>query len=82
MSEGANEVYVDLQKKGCRRGKVAQWSYCMAGDIAALAGLASTCPGAAILPHAWSHKTLRDQLRRCFGARVRQIVDGLKYLEP
>jgi hypothetical protein len=47
----------------------------MAGDFGALAG-------AAILLHAWPHKTLRDQLRRCFGARVQQIEDELEHLEP
>jgi hypothetical protein len=47
---------VDVQKKVCPRCKVAQWSYCMAGDFGALAGLASTCSGAAILLHAWPHK--------------------------
>jgi hypothetical protein len=72
---------VDVQKTGCRRGKVAQWSYCMAGDFGALAGLASTRPGSAILLHACPQKPLRDQLRRCFGARVRQILDGLEHLE-
>jgi hypothetical protein len=40
------------------------------------------CPDAAILLHAWPHKTLRDQLRRSFGAWVRQIMDGLEHLEP
>jgi hypothetical protein len=54
------------QKAGCRRSKVAQWRYCMAGDFGALAGLASTCKGAAIL---------RDQLRRCFGARCPGATD-------
>jgi hypothetical protein len=81
-SEGANQVYVDVEKAGCRQGKVAQWSYCMAGDFEALAGLASTRPGAAILLHAWPHKTLSDQLYRCSGARVRQIEDELEHLEP
>jgi hypothetical protein len=72
---------VDVQKTGCQRDKVAQWGYSMAGDFGALAGLESTCPGAAIFLHAWPHERLRDQLRRCFGARVRQIVDGLEYFE-
>jgi hypothetical protein len=54
----------------------------MAGGFGVLAGLASTRPGAAILLHAWPHETLRDQLFRCFGARVRQIVDGLEHLGP
>jgi hypothetical protein len=72
---------MDVQKAGCRRDKVAQWSYSMAGDFGALAGLASTRLCAAILLHAWPHKTLRDQLCRCFGARVRQIVEGLEPLE-
>jgi hypothetical protein len=69
--KGPNEVFLDVQKIGCRRGKVAQWSYCMAGDSEALAGLTSTCPGWAILLHAWPHKALRDQLRRSLGAWVR-----------
>ena len=43
-------------------------SDCVAVDFGALAGLASMWPGAAILLHAWPHKTLCDQLRRCFGA--------------
>jgi hypothetical protein len=71
---------VNVQKTGCRRGKVVQRSYCMAGDFGALAGLESTCPGVAILLHAWPLKTLCDQLRHYFGARVRHIVDGLEHL--
>jgi hypothetical protein len=59
---------VDVQTTGCQRGKVAQWSYCVAGDFGALAGLTSTCPGAANLLHAWPHKTLGENLRCCFGA--------------
>jgi hypothetical protein len=40
----------------------------VAGDFGALAGLASPCVGAAIILHAWPHKTLCDQFRCCFGA--------------
>jgi hypothetical protein len=36
--------------------------------------LASTSSGAATLLQAWPHKTLCDQLRRCFGAWMRQIM--------
>jgi hypothetical protein len=36
----------------------------------------------AIVFHSGPHKTLCDQLRRCFGAWVRQIVGGLGHLEP
>jgi hypothetical protein len=54
----------------------------MAGDFVALAGLASTRPGAAIVLHVWPNETLRDQFSRCFVARVRLIVDGLDHLEP
>jgi hypothetical protein len=46
----------------------------MAGDFGVLPGLASTCLGAAILLHAWPYKTLRDQLRRCFGPCVRRTA--------
>jgi hypothetical protein len=73
---------VDVKKTGCRHREVAQWSKCLAGEFGALAGLASPCPGRAILLHSWPHKTLCDHLRRCFGARVRQIMDGLGHLEP
>jgi hypothetical protein len=52
-----------------------KWSDCVAGDFGALAALASTGPGAAVLLYAWPHKTLWDQLRRCSGAWMRQIVD-------
>jgi hypothetical protein len=52
----------------------------MAGDFGALAGLASTCTGAATLLNAGPHKTLCNQLRCCFGAWVRQIVDGTEHL--
>jgi hypothetical protein len=73
-------VYV--QETGCWRGEVAQWGHRVTGDFGALAGLTSTCPGAAILPHAWPYEVLYDQLCRCFGAHVRQIMDGLEHLEP
>jgi hypothetical protein len=73
---------MDMQKMGCWQGKVAQWSYCVTEDFGALAGLASMCPGAAILLQAWPYKTLPDQLRRCFGAWVQQIIDRLEHLEP
>jgi hypothetical protein len=56
--------------------KVWRWR-----DFGALAGLASSCPFAAILLHALPRKTLCDQFRLCFGAWVRQIVDGLQKLE-
>jgi hypothetical protein len=56
IGRGLTRSYVEVQKTGCRRGKVAQCSYCMAGDFGALAGLASTCPGAAIFLHAWPQK--------------------------
>jgi hypothetical protein len=54
----------------------------MAGDFAALAGLASTCPGGALLLHAWPNETSRDQFCCCFGAWMRQIMDGFENLEP
>jgi hypothetical protein len=73
---------VDMQKTGCRWGEVAQWGHRVTGDFEALAGLTSMCPGAAIFPHAWPYEALCDQLCRCFGARVRQIMDGLEHLEP
>jgi hypothetical protein len=53
----------------------------MTGDIEALARLTSTCPGAAILLHARPYEALCDQLCHCFGAWVRQIMDGLEHLE-
>jgi hypothetical protein len=77
--ERAREVYVGVQKTGCRRCKIAQ---CVAGDFGALTGLANTCPGAAVLLHAWPHKMLCKQLRRCFGVGVRQIMYRLEHLEP
>jgi hypothetical protein len=82
MSDGPNEVYVDVQKTGCRRGEVAHWGHRVTEDFGALAVLASTCPDAAILPHAWPYEALCDQLCRCFGACVRQIMDRLEHLEP
>jgi hypothetical protein len=80
--KGSHEVYMNVQETCCRRCKVAQWSDCVAGDFGTLAGLASTDPGAAVLLHAWPNKTLCDQLRRCSGAWMRQMVDGLEHLEP
>jgi hypothetical protein len=53
----------------------------VAGDFGALTGLASPCPGAAILLYAWPHETLCHQLRCCFGAWLQQIMDGLEHLE-
>jgi hypothetical protein len=46
-----NEVNKDVKETGCWRRKVIQWSNCVAGDFGVLAGLASPCPGAAILRH-------------------------------
>jgi hypothetical protein len=61
---------MDVKKSGCRLCKVAQWNDCVAEDFGVLAGVASSCPGAAIL-HARPHETLCTQFRRCFGALVR-----------
>jgi hypothetical protein len=72
---------VDVKKMGCRQHKVAQWSNCAARDFVALAELASPCPDAAILLYAWPHKTLYDQLHRCFDGWVRQIMDELEGAE-
>jgi hypothetical protein len=35
-----------------------------------------------IILYAWLRKTLCNQLHHCFGAWVRQIMDGLELLEP
>jgi hypothetical protein len=65
MLGGSNEVYVDVQKMGCRQGEVAQWSHRVMGDFGVLAGLTSMCTGAAILPHARPYEALCDQLCHC-----------------
>jgi hypothetical protein len=69
-----------MKKTNCQQRKVAQWSNCVAGDFGAPAGLTNLCPGSAIILYVWPHKTLCDQLRHCFVAWVRQIVDGLEHI--
>jgi hypothetical protein len=66
-------------ENGLKPRKFSHWSNCVAGDLGALAVLASPCPGAAILLYTWPHETLWDQLCCCFCAWVRQIVDGLEH---
>jgi hypothetical protein len=73
---------VDVEKTSCRWSEVSQWSDDMAEDFAALAGLASACPGAVILLHTWPNEMSQDQFCRCFGAWMRQIMDGFENLEP
>jgi hypothetical protein len=72
---------VDVQETGCRRSEDAHRGHRATGDFGARVGLTSTCPGAAILLHARPYEALCDQLCRCFGARLRQIMDGLEHLE-
>jgi hypothetical protein len=72
-------VYV--KNAGCRRCKVTHWSDCLAGDFGALAELLSTCQGGN--PSArLATQTLCVQLRRCFGAWMPKVMDGLEHLEP
>jgi hypothetical protein len=68
---------VDVQKTGCRRDKIAQWCYHVAGDFGTLTALACPRPGAAILLHAWPYEVLHDEFRCGLSAWVRQLVDGL-----
>jgi hypothetical protein len=72
---------MDVKKTGCRQREISHRSKSVAGDFGALTGLASPFLGAAIFLYAGPHKTLYDELRRCFGARVQQIVDGLEHLD-
>jgi hypothetical protein len=73
---------VDVQKTGCRWGKIAQWCYRVAGDFGMLTALACPCPGAAILLHAWPYEALCDEFLCGLRAWVLQLVDGLEHLEP
>jgi hypothetical protein len=71
---------VDMQKTGCRQREVAQRSDGVSGDLRALAGLAGSCPGAAVCLNSWSHEALRDEFNCCLGARVTEVVQGLEHL--
>jgi hypothetical protein len=73
---------MDMKKMGFPQCEVAHWNNSVAADLEALAGLRSLYPGAAMRMYACLHEILCDQPRCCFGAKVRQIVDGLEHLEP
>jgi hypothetical protein len=72
---------VDVKDMACWRRNFDQRSNRGAVDRGALAGLASPYTGVVILLHAWPFKKLCHQLRHCFRAWVRKVMDGQVHLE-
>ena len=49
----------------------------MAGNVGALAGLASSAPSVAILLNCWPHEALGDELSRCINPWVAEEMHGV-----
>ena len=50
----------------------------MAGNVGALAGLASSGPSAAVLLNGWPHEALRDELSHCINP---WLADGMQEVQ-
>jgi len=52
----------------------------LAGNYGALAGLATSVPGAAVFLHGWPHEASGDELSRCLNTGVAEGVQRVKDL--
>ena len=72
-----DEVNVDMEEANSREGRVVEGSDCVARNLTALAGLASSGPSATVFLNGWPHEALGDELSRCLDAWV---AEGMKYV--
>jgi len=69
---------VNVKEAGRREGEVASLSDCVSGNVGALAGLASSCPSAAVFLNDWTHEVLRDELSCCLNTGVAKGVQEVE----